>query len=1191
MPNRNVVQRNGTVTFYIATADVPTSTTLYYTLEGSGITTDDFLDGLTTGSVTVSSGLVSFNKTIMPIGGAQKQFRCVVRNGSATGPVVMYSPWVTIPAASITISPPSVIYEDDLTYTWSVSFSGFASNTPRTLYWALSGTAATLDDVSALSGVLATRDLGSVALANSTISFSTTVLRDRTTEGAETLIPTIRLTSSTGTIVATGQTSTVTDSSLSPVVSADTTSVNEGDTITYTITLPDTTDTGTVVMGYTTEAVSGTISSADFVTALSGNVTFTNRVATLTQVLANDYATEGAESFRVGIRQRVDSTETVTMQALSASGYTLVKPNATIKSHAAWNGSTTYALSTDTYVVCPALGAGSYYVLSGSYATEATWDPITVYSGVGTGGTQLFAYSGTGTANYTSPANTTITIRFKSDSSTVGAGFSLSLLSYNVSNMPILAYGPTISVADTSTLPVVSVDTVVFEGSNFQFSVTGSDGTYYYTLGGGSAISADLSLNDSGSFVITGGTSGTITIPITADFLTEGAETFQVQVRSGSTSGTIIATSAFVGIADISTTSVSVSPTSYNEGGSITFNVTGPNGTLYYAISGTGVAAADFTDGLLSGSFTVTGNSGTITKTLVSDFTTEGTETFTLTVRSGSVSGTVLATASTITINDTSVYSLGVTGLTSGAIDEGGSITVTFGGPNGTYYYSFDGTNVNGNDITGGTTGTFTVTGNTGSFTKTITADSITEGAESFVVNIRTGSVSGTIISSSSSITINDTSLTPSGQNATATALYIAAPASAGTNLNSSISTLESFITQYSIPVNNQTVNTNVYNMSNAFAAITQYAEAYLPRPYTFVDTGIAGGTHRAGVLMDDGKVMLLPFSGTTLTAYDPATNTVSTLSATLPASGCAGGGLLLANGNIVLWPWGYNKVMVYNSATGTISTSTTSYNTSHTPAGAVLLPDGKVYIAPTDGLAASIYNPTTNTISMLSFTLPAGHVLGGVCLTYAVTSNNPLVWINATYEAANGTATTSSYIYDHEGAEILAGSHTSALTGTTITGAYVNPVWGGVNQKIWSAPRSYGASLRWYALNSTAVTTTTVAMNPTGAFSTTALNFNKAVMVPGSNDRFLLLLPTSTNGLFYRPVLMDTSFGNLRELSGLPGNNITSQNPGWLDAVVLLDGRILMLPESNTTGRLAIFTPVSRTLPDYFAKSSYYNS
>jgi hypothetical protein len=107
--------------------------------------------------------------------------------------------------------------------------------------------------------------------------------------------------------------------------------------------------------------------------------------------------------------------------------------------------------------------------------------------------------------------------------------------------------------------------------------------------------------------------------------------------------------------------------TSVNEGATLTFNVTGTNitnGTYYWTINSN---AGDF--GTSSGSFTITSNSGNFSVTPTADVTTEGAETFTVSVRTGSTGGTVVATSSSITINDTSTApTLWSTTLSTGTI-------------------------------------------------------------------------------------------------------------------------------------------------------------------------------------------------------------------------------------------------------------------------------------------------------------------------------------------------------------------------------------------------------------------------------------------------------------------------------------------------------------------------------------------
>jgi len=89
-----------------------------------------------------------------------------------------------------------------------------------------------------------------------------------------------------------------------------------------------------------------------------------------------------------------------------------------------------------------------------------------------------------------------------------------------------------------------------------------------------------------------------------------------------------------------------------DEGSSLTLAIGGtniPNGTYYWTIDTNG---GDFAT--TSGFVGVGNNSGSFSVTPTADATTEGSETFTVSLRSGSITGTVLATSGAVTINDTS---------------------------------------------------------------------------------------------------------------------------------------------------------------------------------------------------------------------------------------------------------------------------------------------------------------------------------------------------------------------------------------------------------------------------------------------------------------------------------------------------------------------------------------------------------
>ena len=218
-------------------------------------------------------------------------------------------------------------------------------------------------------------------------------------------------------------------------------------------------------------------------------------------------------------------------------------------------------------------------------------------------------------------------------------------------------------------------------------------------------------------------------------------------------------------------TAYDINPTAtiVNEGGTLTVNIALleilDGTTVYWSVS----SAGDF--GTALGTFVVNNDSGSFTVTPTKDLSTEGTETFNITLRRGSSSGTVVATFSDVEITDVSLTPTITPAANS--VDEGSSLSfaVTNLGPNGTYYWTINHVTTANADFDA-VNGSFSLTGGgaqdngTGSFNITTIADNTTEGAQTFTVSVRTGSISGTVIVTSGSITVNDTSLTPSGDTA-----------------------------------------------------------------------------------------------------------------------------------------------------------------------------------------------------------------------------------------------------------------------------------------------------------------------------------------------------------------------------------------------------------------------------------------
>ena len=203
--------------------------------------------------------------------------------------------------------------------------------------------------------------------------------------------------------------------------------------------------------------------------------------------------------------------------------------------------------------------------------------------------------------------------------------------------------------------------------------------------------------------------------------------------------------------------SVSVSPSSIDEGSNLTVTVTTTNvvngTTLYWDTN----RPSDFTTS--SGSFTISGATGSFIITPTEDATTEGTESFIVRIRIGSTSGTIVSTSSSININDTSMSPATYTATPSVAsIDQGSSMTVTVtttNVANGTTLYWSASPNT-ASDFSNSTgTGSFNISGGTGSFTIEIDPLAVGDSLQRFNVYIKLGSVSGTTVAQTGNITIN----------------------------------------------------------------------------------------------------------------------------------------------------------------------------------------------------------------------------------------------------------------------------------------------------------------------------------------------------------------------------------------------------------------------------------------------------
>jgi len=174
-----------------------------------------------------------------------------------------------------------------------------------TLYWTIVAVSGDLNslDVNSLSG--------SFSLTSNVGTFPITLTEDSSTEGTEIFQVQLRKNSISGTIVANSSFIIANDTSLSPsyTLTANTTSVNEGSTVSFTVDTQNVND-GTVLY-WTTLGVSGTINASDFSgSQIEGTVTINSNAASFIRTLSNDVTTEGTESFRIQLR-RTSNTGTI----------------------------------------------------------------------------------------------------------------------------------------------------------------------------------------------------------------------------------------------------------------------------------------------------------------------------------------------------------------------------------------------------------------------------------------------------------------------------------------------------------------------------------------------------------------------------------------------------------------------------------------------------------------------------------------------------------------------------------------------------------------------------------------------------------------------------------------------------------------------------------------------------------------
>lgn len=267
---------------------------------------------------------------------------------------------------------------------------------------------------------------------------------------------------------------------------------------------------------------------------------------------------------------------------------------------------------------------------------------------------------------------------------TTGTTYTFKVLATNIIGNGALS---TASGSVTPAFPTYTISTNLFttggtettsEGDNVQIRVdaneTASAKTVYWRISGTNITTSDFTgiTSLTGSLSVASNARSTVSFGIAADSFTEGSETFTFEFFTDSartiswqTSGIASTTINVNGnprtiqIGDTSLTPITYSlsgPSSVNEGANANFSVTTTgigSTTLYWTTLHGTSNSSDLSPN--SGSVSISGDSGSFSIYVVADATTEGSEYFYVELRTGSTSGSVVATSNIVYINDTSI--------------------------------------------------------------------------------------------------------------------------------------------------------------------------------------------------------------------------------------------------------------------------------------------------------------------------------------------------------------------------------------------------------------------------------------------------------------------------------------------------------------------------------------------------------
>ena len=575
-----------------------------------------------------------------------------------------------------------------------------------------------------------------------TETFTVSTTEDAVLEGNETFTVGLSVSGTSLGVTATDTgTGTINDDESAAAVTVSDANADEGNSMTFTVTLDKAVQGGLkVTPGYT----DGTASSSTDYTRNTAALTFTgtaNETKTFTVSTTEDAVVEGKETFTVGLSVSgtslsVTATDTGAGTINNDDGAVVTVNNAS-------------ASEGDDMTFTVTLGAA----VQGGLTVTPSFTDVTAVEGTDYD-KNTAALSFTGTANETK----TFTVSTTEDAVLeANETFTVGLSSSNSSVTSTDTGTGTINNDDSAAVTIN--DASADEGDSMTFTVTldkAVQGGLTVTPGyaDGTASSADYTRNTAAlSFSGTADETRSFTVSTTEDAVLEGAETFTVSLNVSGTSLGVTATDTGAGtINNDDGATVTVNDASAEEGDSMTFTV-----TLGGAVQGGLTVTPGYTDGTASSddytrntaalSFSGTkGETKTFTVATTEDDLFEGNETFTvgLSTSNSDVTSTDTGTGTINTDDGKPDVSLSLTPSSVGEGDGATHVTVTAAFSNRTTYEAAQkvtvsvggsGTATSGTDYAAVSSFAVTIpagqTSGTANFTLTPTNDTLVEGNES----------------------------------------------------------------------------------------------------------------------------------------------------------------------------------------------------------------------------------------------------------------------------------------------------------------------------------------------------------------------------------------------------------------------------------------------------------------------------